>query len=135
MSNFSHYSFQQAVYQLLSSDSTLLALVDAVYDRPPQGSPFPYITLGDMAISDWSTKTSTGTEILLTIYIWSRSGGRKETADISDRVYRLLHQASVSVSGQALVQIRYLSSDIQLDDDGITYQGMMRFRSLLEATA
>lgn len=135
MSNFSHYSFQQAVYQVLTGDSTLSALIDAVYDRAPQGSPFPYITLGEMDISDWSTKTSTGTEILLNIHIWSRSGGRKETADISDRVYRLLHQASLSVSGQVLVQIRYLSSDIHLEDDGITYQGVMRFRSLLEATA
>jgi hypothetical protein len=133
MSNFSHYTLQQSVYQRLSTDSTLLAMMSAVYDRPPQGSAFPYITLGEAAITDFSTKTSTGTEQILTLHIWSRGGGRKESALIMERVYALLHQASLSVTGQALVLMRFLSSEILLENDGCTYHGIMRFRAVLES--
>jgi len=133
MSNFSHYTLQEAIYGLLSGDSTLSSLVTAVYDRPPQDSAYPYITLGESTINDWSTKTSNGTEQLLTLHIWSRNGGRKESALIMQRVYQLLHQASLSVTGQALVQIRFVTSDITLESDGYTYQGIMRFRAFLES--
>ena len=135
MSNFSHYTLQQAIYQYLNADSILLGMAVAVYDRPVQGSAFPYITIGEAAITDWSTKTTTGTEQILSLHIWSRNGGRKECATIMERVYALLHQSSLSVTGQTLVQIRFFSSEISLSDDGCTYQGMMRFRALLEASS
>ena len=133
MTNFSYYTLQQSVYQLLSGDSTLLTMVSAVYDRPPQGSAYPYITIGESTISDWSTKTTTGTEQIVTLHVWSRNGGRKEAALIMERVYNLLHQANMSVTGQTLVQIRFVSGDILLENDGYTYQGIMRFRAFLES--
>ena len=117
MTNFSYYTLQQSVYQLLSGDSTLLSMVSAVYDRPPQGSAYPYVTIGESTISDWS----------------SRNGCRKEAALIMERVYNLLHQASMSVTGQTLVQIRFVSGDILLENDGYTYQGIIRFRAFLES--
>ena len=133
MTNFSYYTLQQSVYQLLSGDSTLLSMVSAVYDRPPQGSAYPYVTIGESTISDWSTKTTTGTEQILTLHVWSRNGCRKEAALIMERVYNLLHQASMSVTGQTLVQIRFVSGDILLENDGYTYQGIIRFRAFLES--
>ena len=135
MSNFSHLSLQTAVYQRLSGDSALMALVEGVYDRPPQGSSYPYVTLGDIALSDWSTKNTNGFEAMLTLHIWSRGGGRKEVASVAERIYALLHRAGLSVSGQALVQMRFAASDIELLDDGVTYQAQLRFKALLHALA
>lgn len=135
MSGFSHISFQQSVYALLNGDSALLALVQGVYDRPPQGSAFPYITIGESGISDWSTKTSTGTQHMLQLHVWSRNGGRKEAAIIMERLHTLLHLGTMSITGQTLVQIRFVSSDIVLEDDGSTYQGTIRFKALLESAA
>ncbi len=133
MANFSHYSLQHAVYQQLSADSQLLTLVNAVYDRPPQGSAFPYITIGESKISDWSTKTTTGTEQVFAVHAWSRNGGRKEAATIMERVYMLLHQAGLTVTGQVLVSLRFVSSEIMLENDGFTYHGVMEFRALLQS--
>lgn len=133
MTHFSHYPLQQAVYELLSGDSTLLTLVEAVYDRPPEGSAYPYVTLGESKIVDWSTKTTVGTEQHLKLHIWSRNGGRKEIAIIMERIYVLLHQASMSVTGHTLVLMRFVSSEIILENDGYTYQGAMVFRALLES--
>jgi hypothetical protein len=135
MSNFSHLSLQKAVYQHLSGDTALMALVEGVYDRPPQGSAYPYITLGDIAVADWSTKTTEGFETLLTLQVWSRGGGRKEAALVAERVYALLHRANLSVSGHALVFLRFAAGDIELLDDGVTYHGRLRFRALLQALA
>ena len=134
MSNFSYFTLQKAIYQTLSGDSTLLAMVNAVYDRPPQGSPYPYITIGESTVSDWSSKTTAGTEEIVKLHIWSRNGGRKETASIMERVYQLLHQASLTVTGQTLILIRFMSSDITLENDGFTYQGIIQFKALLEST-
>lgn len=133
MSVFSHYPLQKALYQTLSSDSSLMALVTGIFDHVPQAAVMPYITLGNAAGHDWSSKTSQGMEQQPVIHIWSRNGGRKETALIMERIHTLLHDAAITVVGQNLVSLRFVSSDIMLKDDGYTYQGQMRFRALLEA--
>jgi len=135
MANFSHYPLQKSIYQTLTGDTELMALLTGVFDRPPQGTAFPYVTLGESIGSDWSTKTTTGTEQLVTLHIWSREGGRKEAATIMERLHTLLHQADLSVDGQDLVSIQFASSGITLETDGYTYQGIMRFQALLEATS
>jgi len=133
MANFSHYPLQKAVYQALTGDAGLMALVTGVFDRPPQGTLFPYITIGESTSSDWSSATTTGMEQNITLHAWSREGGRMQAASIMEKMHTILHDASLSVEGQALVMIRFAASSITLGNDGYTYQGMMRFTALLEA--
>ena len=133
MANFSYYSLQQAIYQQLTGDSTLMALVTGVFDRPPQGTAFPYITIGEFTGRDWSTKTTTGMEYVVNLHAWSREGGRKQAAQIMERLHTLLYQASLSVTGQTLVSMRFSGSNILLENDGWTYHGTMQFNALLEA--
>jgi len=133
MSNFSHYALQQSIYQTLMGDTTLMGMLTGVFDRPPQGTAYPYITLGESTITDWSSKTTNGTQQIVMLHIWSREGGRTETATVMNRVYQLLHQANLTVTGQTLVLIRFASSHIGLEDDGWTYQGVMQFKALLQS--
>ena len=133
MAHFSHYPLQSAIYSALTSNSSLMSLITGVYDRPPQGTAYPYVTLGEMAGVDWSTKTTTGMEYTVALHTWSRQGGRKEAAQIMESLHTILHQASLSVTGQTLVMIRFDSSAIHLESDGITYQGIMKFTAFLEA--
>ncbi len=135
MSTFSHFPLQKALFQLLTGDSALMNMVNGIYDRPPQGTEFPYITLGDLSGSDWSTKTTAGMEYTAVLYTWSREGGRKEASDIMERLHALLHDADVAAEGHEVVMMRFLSSTIALESDGWTYRGSMRFRALLEAVA
>ena len=51
-----------------------------------------------------------------------------------ERLHALLHQASLSVTGQALVLMRFTGSAITLENDGWTYHGTMQFRALLQAS-
>lgn len=133
MSSFSHYHLQTAIYQALTGDAALMSLVTAVYDRPPQGTGFAYITIGESAGSDWSSKTTGGMEHIIAVHVWSREGGRRQAAVIMERVHTLLHRADVAVSGQTLVMMRFVASEIVLENDGWTYHGVMQFRVLLEA--
>lgn len=133
MSGFSHLPLQQSIYAKLTGDSTLMGLIEGVFDRPPQGGNFPYITLGESLITDRSTKATTGTEHLVTLHVWSREGGRTETAIIMERVYVLLHHATLVVTGQIFILSRFASSKLLLEEDGFTYHGSMQFQILLEA--
>jgi hypothetical protein len=133
MADFSHFTLQGAIVNACAGDGELMAIVTGVYDRPPQGTLFPYITLGEMTGSDWSTKTTTGMEYAIALHVWSREGGRKEAAAIMESLHALFHQANLTVDGQSLVMLRFVSSGISLESDGWTYHGVMQFHALLQA--
>ena len=135
MSGFSQLEMQQAIYQLLSTDSTLSSLVTGVYDHVPAGTALPYITIGDATSRDWSTKTSSGSQLLFTIHAYSAEGGRKQVTDIMTRVYDLLHQGTLSLTSHTLVAVRFELGDIERERDGEIYHGRVRFRAYTEALA
>ncbi len=132
MAGFSQFELQKAIYQTLVNDATLTTLVQGIYDQVPEGTPFPYITIGETACRDWSTKTSSGAQITVTLHVFSRYGGKKQAIDIMQRVHTLLHQGNLSLTGHLLVLMRFESSQITLEDDGSTYQGVIRLRALTE---
>ncbi|MBV8938964.1 MAG: DUF3168 domain-containing protein [Alphaproteobacteria bacterium] len=133
MPAFSELPLQQAVFQTLSNDATLSGMVSGVYDFVPQAVSYPYVTLGEAAAHDWSTGTLAGVDYLLAFHVYSRSGGRTEALNIMARLYVLLHQASLAVSGQSLIALRFAGSRIQLQPDGATYQGVIQFHALVES--
>ena len=133
MGNFSHYPLQQAIYQKLTGDATLMALITGVFDRTPQDTNFPYISIGESAAHDWSNLGTTGTAHVLTLHVWSREGGRKQAAQIMERLYTLLHQGTLTVSGQSFVSMHFTASDIGMESDGWTYQAKMHFSVLLQS--
>lgn len=135
MTGFSHNPLQTAIYQLLSADSALMAMVSGVYDRPPQGSDYPFVTLGESSIQDLSNIAATASGQVAHLHVWSREGGRKQAALIMERIYTLLNRAALSVTGQTLVEISFATSTILLEDDGWTYHGTMHFNVLLQAGA
>jgi hypothetical protein len=131
MSTLTHNALQSALYGTLSGDATLSGMATGIFDRPAQNTDFPYITIGESVCSDWSTKTSTGTKHELEIHIWSREGGRKQTASIMERIYSLLHNQNISIIGQSLVFMRFIASSITLENDGWTYHGMLKLHAMM----
>lgn len=128
MSGFGVLAVQQAIYHKLNNDSTLSALIMGVFDRVPEGTAFPYVTVGEADCRDWSSMTTHGLECEITLGIYSRGGGRKQPLEIMERIYTLLHEGSLSISGHALVQSRFERSEVELLGDGLTYRGRMRLR-------
>ena len=124
---------QTAIYSKLNDDSTLDGIVGnyKIFDDVPQGTSYPYVVIGEETAIDAGAKDTDAQEFTLTIHIWSRYKGRKQTKEIAERIYTILHNVAISVTGASLVQIRHEFERTLLENDGITRHGVMRFRAVV----
>ena len=132
MSGLILQALQSALYVRLSGDAALSAMISGVFDHVPDHTDYPYVTLGDASSRDWSTTTTTGADTQFTLSIYSRSGGRKETLLIMERLHTLLHGVALAISGHQCVSLRHSTSSVQLEGDGLTYVGRMQCNLLSE---
>ncbi|MEF2073830.1 DUF3168 domain-containing protein [Consotaella aegiceratis] len=128
---------QTSIFQALTSDPGVLSLLGGpkVFDRTPERASFPYLTLGRTAVMDWSTGTEDGSEHILTLHVWARGGGKKETYEIMDKVSAKLHGAHLPVEGHHLVNLQLQYAEARQEPDEPTYHGILRFRAVTEPLA
>tara|TARA_R110002020_G_scaffold34619_1_gene105143 strand:- start:1801 stop:2202 length:402 start_codon:yes stop_codon:yes gene_type:complete len=124
-------ALQKTVFDALDTDSTLQSKVTDVYDFVPENTAFPYVKLGEDTAIDNGTKTLQGNEHTLVVHTFSRYRGSKEIKDIMARIYTLLHESSLTVSGASLVNLRFEFSDVLKENDGLTTHGLQRFRAIV----
>ncbi len=123
----------QAIHQRLASAAPLGALVaGAIHDVPPAGVPFPYVTLGEAVVSDWSTATEAGSEQALTLHVFSRQGGRAEAMALCAAVQEALHEAPLALDGHRLANLRATTAEVRRDGDGGP-STLRPFRAVTEA--
>jgi len=122
---------QKSIFNALDGDSTLQNLVTDVYDFVPENTAFPYVKVGEETSLDNGTKTLQGNEHTLVIHTFSRYRGSKEVKEIMSRIYTLLHESSLSVTGASLVNLRFEFSDVIKENDGFTSHGLQRFRAIV----
>jgi hypothetical protein len=127
-------SLQQSIFSTLSANAALTALVgsDRIYDDVPQGSPLPYLTIGQTTVRDWSTATEDGNEHILTLHVWSGAKGKKETSEIMGAIRNALHDQPLALTGHRLVNLRHEFSEARRAADGETIHGIARFRAVTE---
>tara|TARA_R100001440_G_scaffold47455_3_gene67412 strand:- start:424 stop:828 length:405 start_codon:yes stop_codon:yes gene_type:complete len=126
------FPLQEIIYTTLNNDSTITSTFGAgVFDDVLEGSTYPFVEIGNETAIDYSTKDSTGAEYTVTIHVWSQYAGSKETKQIMDRIHDLLHNSNLTVTGFALINLRFEFSDILRDPDGKTRHGVMRFRAII----
>jgi hypothetical protein len=128
------WDLQKAVYAALAADASLTALLGgtAVYDAAPQDAGFPYVTIDQTQIRDWSTGTEPGAEHMLTLHVWSRYAGKYEAYAISDTIREALDGAGLSLEDHRLVNLRHQWSELKRDPDGETQHGVLKFRAVTE---
>ena len=122
---------QKTVFDALDGDSTLQSLVTDVFDFVPENTAFPYVKVGEETAVDNCTKTLQGNDHTLVIHTFSRYRGSKETKEIMSRIYALLHESSLTITGASLVNLRFEFSDIIKENDGLTTHGLQRFRAMV----
>ena len=127
------FELQKTIFTTLNSDSTITSTFSAtVHDHVPQGTSFPYIVIGEETMTDESSaKTLDFNNFTLTIHIFSRNRGRKEAKQIMARIHELLHNQNLSVTGANHINTRFEFSDVIKENDGLTYHGVQRFRTIL----
>jgi len=82
--------FQKALYELLTSDSTLMGMVKEVSDYMDASKELPVVNIGDDILEDWDDKFKDGGKITSYIHIWSDAPGYGEAKGIADRIRYLL---------------------------------------------
>lgn len=125
---------QKAIHAALSGDGSLLGLLGGprIWDDVPRGAAYPYVSFGQSTERDWSTGSEEGYEHILTLHVWSRSKGERETHLIMAAMRNALHDAALIVAGHRLVNLRHEFSDAMRDADGETYHGIVRYRAVTE---
>ena len=127
-------ALRAAIHDALVANGALTALLGGpkVYDEPPNAAAFPYVTLGDARIQDFSTGNDPAEEHRLTLHAWSRQGGHKEAHVIAGALLQALDDAPLAPDGHRLVNLRFSIADIRRESDGRTYHALVRFRAVTE---
>jgi hypothetical protein len=111
----------------------------AVYDYPPEGATYPYVTFGEMQFPSEDAQTRNRFNVLVRLHTWSRSGSSRETKVIQGDIYAALHDYDLTVlndAGGAAEWLCYsLLRDVsfaQKDPDG-TIHGVCEYRALVQS--
>lgn len=128
-------ALRAAIFAALSADAPLLAALGGarIHDVPPAAPAFPYVTLGEAQLLDWSTATEHGEEHRLTLHAWSRHGGHGEALNLAALVQEALHDAALPLAEGRLVNLRTTGAEIRREAGGRTYRAVIRFRAVTEA--
>lgn len=123
-------TLRSGINQALKGSADLAALLGGVriYDAAPQVSAFPFITLGQSILRDWSTGVEDGAEQSLTVHVWSPTGGKKRMQDIIKAVRTALNDRPLP-AGRHLVTLRHEFSEARLDPEGDSFHGIIRYRT------
>ena len=127
-------ALRAAIHTALVADSALTALLGGpkVFDEPPSGTAFPYVTIGEARVESLSADDASGEEHRLTLHAWSRQGGHREAHLVTGALLAALDDAPLSLSGHRLVNLRFAVADVRREADGRTYHALVRFRAVTE---
>ncbi len=134
MSTVAAAALRAAVHAALTADAALTALLGGpkIYDEPPRAAEFPYVTLGETRVNDYSTGNGPGEEHQLTVHAWSRQGGHAQAHAIAGALLQALDDAPLTLTGHSLVNFRFAVADVRREADGRTYHALVRFRAVTE---
>ena len=131
-------ALRAAVHDALAADAALTSLLGGpkVYDEPPRSAAFPYVTLGETRIADFSVGGEPGQESTqehqLMLHAWSRQGGHKEAHLIAGALLQALDDVPLTLIDHRLVNFRFAVADVRREADGRTYHALVRFRAVTE---
>src|SRR6187397_2001749 len=118
----------------LRADHALVASLGGpqIYDEPPREAAFPYVTLGETRVADFSAGGEPGLEHQLTLHACSRQGGQREAHVIAAALLQALDDAPLALAGHRLVNFRFSTADVRRESDVRTYRALVRFRAVTE---
>jgi hypothetical protein len=127
-------ALRAAVHDALTADAALTSLLGGpkVYDEPPRSAAFPYVTLGETRIADFSAGSAVAQEHQLMLHAWSRQGGHRQAHLIAGALLQALDDAPLTLADHHLVNLRFAVADIRREADGRTYHAAVRFRAVTQ---
>ena len=127
-------ALQKAVVAQLSTDPGVLGLIGAgrIFDRLITRAEPPYLVLGEITSSDFSTGDEAASEHRFEVEAWSKQNGRKQAVELADAVRAALHDADLTLDGAALVNLRHERSTSRRAPRSGLHVVRLRFRAVTE---
>ena len=123
------WELQKAVYTALSANTDINNLVEGVFDYVPEETNFPYIVISGIETENLSNLEKAGYDISITFNMYSRAKGKKEVADIIDKITAVLGDAALTLSGGVAVFTRNIhNQQIEISNDGKTFEGVLIYK-------
>lgn len=123
---------QNAIYNVLTGDLTLMGKITGVFDYVPGGQAYPYVVIGDAKEFSVDTFSRCGREVTETIHVWSETQSFEEAISILWDINRLLDRANLSLTGLVTVRCAYESAETLRDPDGVRRHVPVTFKILVE---
>ncbi|MDW9467224.1 DUF3168 domain-containing protein [Sinorhizobium meliloti] len=127
---------QGAIVARLKADVGLMALVNGVYDQPPDtafATPIEsYVTIGEAQFLRDDATCVNGGEVYLTLHAWSRKVGYPVAKQIADAVAESLHLAPLTLATNRLISIMHRQTRVFRDTDGLTSHAVIDFVANVE---
>lgn len=123
---------QGAVYDVLSGDATLAGLVEGVFDEVPEGTPYPYVTIGEALEQPDNSHDRFGRQTVLTLHVWTDTRGFSKATEITSRLVALLDHQPLTITGHHHVVTRYEFAQTLRDPEPHVRHIPIRFRVLTE---
>ncbi|AKU43351.1 tail protein [Bacillus phage Silence] len=118
---------QIAVFQRLENDIVLKGMVNGVFDEVPEGTPLPFVKIGDDTVNPFDTKTSYGEEATLTLLVYDNGPGKTNAKRIMDVVLQAMSAEPLVLTGGFTVD-SVEREFLEVTSDGVVTQGVCRFR-------
>jgi Protein of unknown function (DUF3168) len=111
----------------------VIAITCGVYDGPEPRAVFPYISVTDGLVSDWSTKTDIGREFRIALTVWDDGEEAARLHDLMGHVEDAVAALPRDLPGWRVVSIVFVRSLISRDPIG-PWAGLVEYRLRVLAT-
>lgn len=101
-----------------------------VYDFVPDEAKYPFFSIGECTLEDWSSKVDWGTSVVYHITAWSDAKGMKQVNDMADAVIDLFVDSrsalddGFEIKGAELVGVevsRHTNGEVRFADISIRF--------------
>ena len=128
-------AFQDALLAQLSADVGVQGVLGdpaRIYDGAPVGAAYPYLTV-ERGVSEIRDAADADLiEHRLSLHLWTRDIGRRETKAMLGALRAAAHEASFALSGGVvLISCRVVYSDVFRTSDSRLAHGVLRVQALI----
>ncbi|WP_340159846.1 DUF3168 domain-containing protein [uncultured Hoeflea sp.] len=127
-------ALQRAVVERLASSPDVLAITGPgrIFDRQITRADPPYLVIGAITTTDFSTGDDDASEHRFEIEAWTRQNGRRQAVELADAVRAALHDAGLTLDGAVLVNLRHERTVSRRAPKTALHVARLRFRAVTE---
>ncbi len=127
-------ALQCAVVERLASSPDVLAITGPgrIFDRQITRADPPYLVIGAITTTDFSTGDDDASEHRFEIEAWTRQNGRRQAVELADAVRAALHDAGLTLDGAVLVNLRHERTVSRRAPKTALHVARLRFRAMTE---